>query len=135
MADYTITFDGGCLGNQRPGDQPSYGSFHIRDRQGSVLHHVSKQPYGPGTNNTAEYRAVIDALKTLRATLGAGAKEATLDITGDSMLVIQQLSGKWKAKDARLARLRDEAQALMREFGRVQLKQQPRAKSVAILGH
>src|SRR3712207_7739911 len=41
---------------------------------------------------------------------------ATLEVRGDSALVLQQVLGAWKAKDDRMRALRDEARALLRRF-------------------
>ena len=58
-----------------------------------------------------------------------------MEVRGDSQLVLRQLGGEWKAKNARMRRLRDETLALLRAFGEVKLIHQPREESVAVLGH
>jgi ribonuclease HI len=58
-----------------------------------------------------------------------------VEIRGDSALVINQLQGRWKAKEARMAERRDRGRELLRRFGSVTLKAQPRAESVKVLGH
>jgi ribonuclease HI len=58
-----------------------------------------------------------------------------LEVRGDSQLVIRQLQGEWKAKDARMRELRDRAQRLLDGFGEVRLIHHERARSVAMFGH
>src|SRR5262245_25996308 len=63
------------------------------------------------TNNVAEWRAVIGALKW--AVKNAGG--CRVRIMSDSMLVVNQLSGRWGCNKASLAALRDEARQLARQ--------------------
>ncbi len=132
-ARYTLVFDGGSRGN--PGAM--YGSFRVQGGRGTgVLH--SRLTFGRGTNNEAEYRALIAALQALLAELetrGIDPGEVTLDVRGDSLLVLRQLAGVWKAREPRMRTLRDQAQALLSHFGHVRLHHQDRALSVAVLGH
>lgn len=133
MQKYLIVFDGGSKGN--PG--PAYGSFFIqpwRDKSGII----ERLQFGNGTNNEAEYMALIAALRSLLAFLAGidtNPEETALEIRGDSQLVLRQVKGQWKAKDARMRALRDEVVQLVDRFGRVQLKEQPREKIVERLGH
>lgn len=55
------------------------------------------------TNNEAEYRAVISALKPLPA--GSG-----VEVFTDSLLVVSQLRGEYRIREPRLARLAAEVQ-------------------------
>jgi ribonuclease HI len=126
-------FDGGSKGN--PGR--AYGSYQITP-WGSERASLGRMHFGRGTNNEAEYLSLLAALRALRAFLhGKGESPAVvrLEIRGDSQLVIRQLKGSWKAKDARMRELRDEANGLLRGFGKVQLIEQPREKTVKVLGH
>jgi ribonuclease HI len=90
------------------------------------------------TNNEAEYETLIVALEDLLSKLshdGQRPGEFSVEIRGDSRLVIDQVTGRWKARDPRMARYRDRVRNLLERFGKVRLVQQPRARSVAILGH
>jgi probable phosphoglycerate mutase len=78
---------------------------------------------------------LIEALKWLAAELGDDASRATVDIRGDSQLVIYQLTGKWKVKNARMIPLVEEAKQLLRRFGTTKIAWHPRAESVKKLGH
>lgn len=130
-----LTFDGGSRGN--PG--PAYGSFRVRGAGAAdALQALRRLRFRHGTNNEAEYWSLLEALRwTLdeagRKRLPTG--ELDLNVQGDSLLVIRQLQGEWKARDGRMRRLRDEAAQLLARFGKVRLEHRPRSKSVAEFGH
>jgi ribonuclease HI len=131
--DYVLVFDGGSQGN--PG--PSYGSFRF-GRKGGHLGNPKRLSFGNGTNNEAEYATLIEGVKGVLAELEAtktNPSRVRLEIRGDSQLVIHQLDGSWKAKDARMRRFRDEARSLLDAFGDVHFSYQPRSRSVRLLGH
>lgn len=64
---------------------------------------------GIQTNNVAEYTAVVRAV-TLGIELGARRLELLLD----SKLIVEQLAGRWRVKDAKLRLLWAEALKLLR---------------------
>jgi ribonuclease HI len=68
---------------------------------------------GIQTNNVAEYTAVVRALE-LAAELGAREVHLLLD----SMLIVEQLHGRWRVKDAKLKPLHAEASRILRTFDR-----------------
>jgi ribonuclease HI len=68
---------------------------------------------GVQTNNVAEYTAVVRAL---RLATELGAREVRLLL--DSMLIVEQLNGRWKVRDAKLAVLNEEARRLLAGFVR-----------------
>jgi ribonuclease HI len=128
-----LHFDGGSRGNPGPG----YGSYVLLRGRREVLRRARE--FGPSlTNNEAEYEALLaglaDALKWLQRE-GIDPGHVTLEVRGDSQLVIRQLQGVWKAREPRMAALRDRALALLRRFGRYDLRQVPRRRSVEVLGH
>jgi ribonuclease HI len=129
-ADFLIVFDGGSRGNPGAG----YGSYAVFDGTQPALVQRLEFP-GSMTNNEAEYHTLIAALAALAERLGQRARGATLEVRGDSQLVIQQVLGHWKAKDERMLDLRDQARAGLRRFGRWRLVAQPREDSVRVLGH
>jgi probable phosphoglycerate mutase len=88
---------------------------------GEVLAEVA-EGIGVATNNVAEYRAAIEGLRAARD-LGAVA----VTLRADSKLLIEQLAGRWKIKNAALQRLHREALQLLREFAEVKLEHVPRA--------
>jgi probable phosphoglycerate mutase len=133
MIDYFLAFDGGSRGN--PGQ--AYGSFRIH-RKGSRATASRRLRFGRGTNNEAEYWALLAGLRALLARLGeegTDPQHVRLEIRGDSLLVIRQLQGEWKAKDARMRELRDQARRVTEGFGGVRLVHQERSRSVAMFGH
>lgn len=130
-----LTFDGGSRGN--PG--PAYGSFRVRGAgAASSLNGMRRLRFGEGTNNEAEYWTLLEGL---RWTLSQAkqkrlaSSDLELSVQGDSLLVIRQLQGSWKARDARMRELRDDAAGLLAHFGKVRLQHRPRARSVAEFGH
>ena len=133
MQKFLIVFDGGSKGN--PG--PAYGSFFIQPWQ-EKSGIIERLQFGDGTNNEAEYMALIAALRSLLAFLAGNQtnpEETALEIRGDSQLVLRQVKGQWKAKDSRMRALRDEVVQLVDRFGRVEFKEQPRESIVKRLGH
>jgi ribonuclease HI len=131
-ADYTIIFDGGSRGN--PGE--GYGSYELRTRGGR---HIERLSFGDHvTNNEAEYRTLIAALRAVLAHLAASdadPKTRTLAVRGDSQLVIFQVTGKWKVRTPHIRPLHAEATALLARFKRADVQWHPRAMSVRTLGH
>jgi ribonuclease HI len=128
-----IIFDGGSLGN--PGK--AYGSYRIQAGR-APAQPVRRRSFGQGTNNEAEYRTLSAAIDDLIRQLhgnGIEPSEVGLTIRGDSQLVLRQLEGEWKAKDARMRQYRDAIRARLQLFGTVNLVHQPRRASVTVLGH
>jgi len=131
-ADYTIIFDGGSRGN--PGE--GYGSYELR-----MPGHwqIERLTFGDNvTNNEAEYRTLIaalhDAINRITAA-SADPKTRTIAVRGDSQLVIFQVLGTWKVRAPHIRPLHAEATALLARFKRADIRWQPRAMSVRILGH
>lgn len=129
-ASYEIVFDGGSLGNPGKG----YGSYLIR--YGDVEIARERLDYeGRVTNNQAEYRTLIAALDRLHRDLGEEAASATVVIGGDSLLVINQVNGSWKVKNAELQPLRAQVVDRLKPFGNTKLTWHRRDRSVRELGH
>ena len=98
----TICADGASRGN--PG--PAAIGAAIKDEQGKVVARIS-QRIGIATNNQAEYRAIIAALKEA---IRLGAKK--IDISLDSQLVVRQISGRYRVRNAALKPLFQEVKQL-----------------------
>ncbi len=128
-----ILFDGGSRGNPGPG----YGSYHIRfpDGRGETV----RLDFGRRmTSNEAEYHTLLAALEDLAGRLrreGRDPAEFTVDIRGDSALVISQLAGEWRARHPRMRALRDRVRALLGIFGGYHLERVPRGVALRHLGH
>lgn len=127
---YAIVFDGGSRGNPGLG----YGSFRIREGDGDWAP-AHRLEFGDGvTNNEAEYRALIAAFEEVAAACDDAAR-ATVDVYGDSQLVLRQLKGEWKVRAANLRPLHDAARRGAAAFGTVRYRWQGRDASVELLGH
>jgi len=94
---FSIFTDGGARGN--PG--PAAVSFIVYDQKGKILKKFCRR-IGFTTNNVAEYNAVIEALKWVRTNLP---KKSNIDFFLDSKLVVNQLNGYYKIKNAELRNL------------------------------
>jgi ribonuclease HI len=79
---------------------------------------------GVQTNNVAEYTAVVRALALARE-LGAQEVEMLLD----SKLIVEQLHGRWRVKDAKLIPLHADAKARLAHFSRWAATHVPRAQN------
>lgn len=133
-ADYLLTFDGGSKGNPGWG----YGSYAIKRLQDGAQRLERLELGDNYTNNEAEYDTLITALQDLIGCIekaGRQPQEFALEIRGDSTLVIRQLEGRWQAKEPRMKERRDRCRRLLRRFGQVVFKIQPREESVRVLGH
>ena len=105
-------FDGSATPN--PG-KIRIGGF-IKDPNGKEMWRVSKEE-GFGTNNQAEYKALLVVLNNL---IKLGIKEVV--IFGDSMLVVNQVIGKWKIKNPGIKDLARDAQKLVKKFDHCELR-------------
>jgi ribonuclease HI len=101
-----VETDGACRVN--PG--PMAIGVTIKDREGTELATVSRL-IGQGTNNIAEYRAALEGLKAAKA-LGAG----VIELRMDSELVVRQINGAYKVKNAVLKPLHAEITVLLASF-------------------
>jgi ribonuclease HI len=115
----TAYFDGGARGN--PG--PAGFGVHIVDDQGQVLAEIA-EGIGVATNNVAEYRGLIAAL---RWAVEYGVTE--LHVRGDSLLLVQQMLGNYRVKNEGLLPLHREARQLCARIGRVTFEHVPREKN------
>jgi ribonuclease HI len=132
--DYILTFDGGSYGNPGRG----YGSYAITRVQDGAQRLKRLELGDDYTNNEAEYDTLIIALQDLIQRIekaGRRPEEFTLEVRGDSMLVIRQLQGKWKTREPRMQQRKERCLRLLQRFAAVELKTQPRAESVRLLGH
>ena len=112
MSDtWTIHIDGAARGN--PG--PAACAFIIA-RPGAAPLEVAAR-LGETTNNVAEYAALVRALE--RAADLGGKK---LIVLSDSELLVKQMNGEYRVKNADLRVLFDQAQVLARRFQKVTLQ-------------
>ena len=97
-----IHADGASRGN--PG--PAAIGATIKDEAGQLLAAIS-QRIGRATNNQAEYRALIAALEKA---IKLGANEASIYL--DSELIVKQITGKYRVRNAALKPLYDQVKSL-----------------------
>ncbi|HEY77994.1 MAG TPA: ribonuclease HI family protein [Dehalococcoidia bacterium] len=114
-----INADGASRGN--PG--PAAIGATIKDEQGGLIARIAR-PIGRATNNQAEYQAVIAAL---REAVRLGARK--VDIRLDSELVVRQLSGRYRVKNAALKALYQEAKGLLARLETVTIRHVPREQN------
>ncbi len=128
-----IVFDGGSRGN--PGE--GYGSYQIRWPGNPPQ--VVRLNFGSNyTNNEAEYDTLTAAIESVIKRLKdmkVDANLVRLEMRGDSLLVVNQVTGVWKVKDARMEMRRDRIRALLRHFAGWTLTHHDRSNSVRELGH
>ena len=108
----TLYTDGGARGN--PG--PAACAFVLEAEDRTVLD-ARGEAIGVATNNVAEYRALVEGL---RAAVRVGVDE--LDVVSDSELLVKQMRGEYKVKNAALRELSLEAARLGRKIGDVRYR-------------
>jgi ribonuclease HI len=101
--------DGGARGN--PG--PAAAAYVLETDDGTVLE-ARGEAIGVATNNVAEYRALVDGLSKA---LERGVTE--VEVVSDSELLVKQMNGEYRVKNAALIDLSLEAARLAREIGTV----------------
>lgn len=113
----TVHVDGGARGN--PG--PAAIAAVISDENGEIIHEAA-ETIGHATNNVAEYKALLLGIERAKQ-LGA----TELDLVGDSELIVKQVRGEYKVKDAGLKPLHSAAQHALGDFSEWTLKHVKRA--------
>jgi len=111
--------DGGSRGN--PG--PAGIGIVIKDSAKKKLKEAYKY-IGETTNNIAEYSALIRGLEELLAM-----KAEEIVICLDSELVVRQLCGEYKVKDAGIKPLFEKALGILRNFKAYDIKHIERSKN------
>jgi len=104
-----LSTDGGARGNPGPA---AYG-YVLEDEDGTVLD-ARGEAIGTATNNVAEYRALVEGL---RRAAEAGVDDLT--VVSDSELIVKQMRGEYRVKNAALRDLFLEATDLASRVGRV----------------
>ncbi len=133
--DYLIVSDGGSRGNGSKLAE-AYGSYQLSARTGQQ--ETVRLQFGHGTNNEAEYQALLAALEDLTARIRRADRSPaaySLIVQTDSQLVANQVTGAWKVKAANLAALCERARKLLDGFGQATVQRVPRAEIVRVLGH
>jgi probable phosphoglycerate mutase len=101
--------DGGARGN--PG--PAGFGVRVEQADGSLVEEFSES-IGVATNNVAEYRGLLAALEWAKSR-----GHRTLHVRSDSLLLVQQMLGNYKVKNAGLQPLHAKARLIAHEIGKV----------------
>lgn len=113
--ELTIYTDGASRGN--PGDAAI--AFLICDRRKII--EEKAENIGKATNNEAEYRAIIAALEK-----AISMKAGRITLYSDSQLVVRQVKGEYRIKEARLKALFEKVKRLEKLFESVEYRNVPR---------
>lgn len=113
MNEFSIFTDGGSRGN--PG--PSAIGVVI---EGDGVKKEYGEYIGEGTNNEAEYTAVVFALRKLKTLIGSNkAKSAVVTMYVDSELIAKQVNKEYKIKDKGMQDLYMQVHNLILDFKEV----------------
>jgi len=108
--------DGAARGNPGPAGAGVYVSA-----EGDVPAEEHFEALGHQTNNVAEYRALLLALRRAEER-----SASDVSIASDSLLLVQQMLGRYKVKAANLRPLHTEAFARAKKFRRFSIAHVPR---------
>jgi ribonuclease HI len=111
--------DGGARGNPGPA---AYG-YVLEAEDGTVLA-AEGQAIGSATNNVAEYSGLIAGLRK-----AAELHVPDVEVVSDSELMVKQMRGEYRVKNAALRALWVEAASLAREFANVEYRHVRRAQN------
>ena len=106
---FVAYIDGGARGNPGP------AGFGVRvERPDGELVEEFSEAIGTATNNVAEYRGLVAAL-----TWALAHHAARLHVRSDSLLLVQQMLGNYRVKNAGLQPLHADARRLAQRIGHV----------------
>ena len=120
MSRAVLRTDGGARGNPGPA-----GAGFVIEIEGAIVCSGGRF-LGEATNNVAEYEALIWGLENVRA-LG----HSDVQVYADSELLVKQLNGVYKVKNAGLKPLFVRALELLRQFERCEVTHVRRADNDA----
>ena len=114
---HRLRTDGGARGN--PG--PAGIGVVLESPEGEVVAELAKG-IGHATNNVAEYRALLEGLELA---LERGVRR--LEVFSDSLLLVEQMRGRYKVRSPGLQPLHNRARELARRFEQVRFNAVGRA--------
>jgi probable phosphoglycerate mutase len=101
--------DGGARGNPGPA---GYG-VRVEEPDGTLIEEFGES-IGIATNNVAEYRGLIAALEWARSH-----RARVVHVRSDSLLLVQQMLGRYKVKNEGLQPLHAKARLIASDIGKV----------------
>jgi len=110
-------------GASRHNPGPAAIGATIKDEQGHLIASISSR-IGRATNNQAEYQALIAALEKA---IALGARQ--VDIRLDSKLVVEQMKGRYRVKNAALRPLYLRVAELLSQFEGFTITNVPRVQN------
>ncbi len=116
-----VNVDGGARGN--PG--PAAVGAVVTDPGGELIAQRG-ETIGRATNNVAEYRALLLGIELARE---LGARE--VELIGDSELIVKQVRGEYRVKDAGLRPLHAEVREALEPFDRWSIRHVRREQNEA----
>ncbi len=126
MKKIIIYTDGGSRGN--PG--PAAVGVMFCNEKGQSIKEYSEYIGDNLTNNEAEYKAVIFALKKFKAVFGKKlAKNSEIEIRSDSELLVKQINAQYKILNENIQPLFLEIWNLKFDFKKLKFKQISRDKN------
>jgi len=126
MKKIIIYTDGGSRGN--PG--PAAAGVMFCNEKGQSIKEFSEYLGDELTNNEAEYKAVIFALKKFKAVFGKKlAKNSEIEIRSDSELLVKQINAQYKILNENIQPLFLEIWNLKFDFEKLKFKRIPREKN------
>ncbi len=126
MKKIIIYTDGGSRGN--PG-KAAIGVVFCNEKE-EIINKFGEYLGDNLTNNDAEYRAVIFALKKFKNVFGKKIAEVSeVEIRSDSELLVNQMSGRYKIENEKIQKFFIEIWNLKIDFMGVKFKAIPREKN------
>jgi ribonuclease HI len=121
--ELVVYCDGGARGNPGPA---AIGAVVLdpATEPPTRLATVSER-IGVATNNVAEYRALVAGLEAAREF-----PAHRLRVRADSQLLVRQLEGRYRVKQAHLRQYFDRARELLGEYEDVEVRHVPREQNV-----
>lgn len=116
VSSYIVSIDGGARGNPGPA---GWGAV-VQAPDGATVAEL-RGAIGSATNNVAEYTGLLSALGWC---VEHGATQ--VHVRSDSLLLVQQMRGNYKVRNAGLVTLHGQARLLASRVGRVSYEHVPR---------
>jgi ribonuclease HI len=118
MSRLTVNVDGGARGNPGP------AAIGVVVRDGAEVLEELGERIGEATNNVAEYRALLKGIE-----LAAAHGGTELELLGDSELVVRQVEGRYKVKNAGMRELHEEVRRALGDLDSWSIRHVRRAEN------